>query len=112
MGDILKVYYDRMHDIVSLYFEMEDSEVCASYSEDTSEIKRDFDFDEAASLILDMVDIVDKNGKCIGFRVFNASKYYDENLLNSAEEEVLSEENVKLPKDKVIARFSKGQIIL
>lgn len=101
-----------MHDIVSLYFEMEDAEVSVSYSKETNEIKRDYDFEEAASLILDMVDIVDKNGKCIGFRVYNASKYYDADLLNSAEEEILSEENAKLPKDKVIARVSKGQIIL
>lgn len=111
MGDILKVCYDRVHDIVSLYFDMEEAEVSVSCSENINEMKRDYDFDEAASLILDMVDIVDKNGKCIGFRVFNASKYYDINLLNSAEEEVLSEENTKLPEDKIIARVSKGQII-
>ncbi|MCX7694142.1 MAG: hypothetical protein N2Z71_00265 [Caloramator sp.] len=107
----MKVCYDRVHDIVSLYFDMEEVEVSVSCSENINEMKRDYDFDEAASLILDMVDIVDKNGKCIGFRVFNASKYYDINLLNSAEEEVLSEENTKLPEDKVIARVSKGQII-
>ncbi|WDC84483.1 hypothetical protein PL321_01465 [Caloramator sp. mosi_1] len=107
----MKVYYDRVHDIVSLYFDMEDVEESVSCDDNTNKIKRDYDFDEAASLILDMVDVFDKNGRCVGFRVFNASKYYDINLLNSAEEEVLSEENVKLPEDKVIARFSNGQII-
>jgi len=113
VGDTLKVYYDRVHDVVSLYLEKEDTNTSPkNYSKTVAlEVERQYSFDEAASLLLDMVDILDSEGNFMGFRVFNASRYYDLDLLNSADEEILDESNLKRPDDKIIAKVANGQII-
>lgn len=107
----LKVCYDRKNDVVSVYFEDERVNVDEYSQNKIEQNQKEYSFDEAASLILDMVDILDENGSCLGFRVFNASNYYDVNLLNSADYEELDMGSIKRPEDKVIARVSAGQII-
>lgn len=111
VGDSLKVYYDRVHDVVSLYLEKQESNLKKITHSNLKDIDRNYSFDEAASLLLDMVDIFDREGNFIGFRVFNASKYYDIDLLNSADEEILNEVDLQRSNDKVIAKVSNGQII-
>lgn len=107
-ANILKVSYDRKHDVVSIYFDKkEEAAVEKSSSVDADLSQRDYEIDEAAGLILDMVDLVDGNGRVTGFRVFNASKYYDLELLKCADPEVLEEkELLKIPEEKVIAQYS------
>lgn len=107
----LKVCYDRKNDIVSVYFEDERASVEECDVKNIEQSQNQYSFDEAASLILDMVDIIDENGSLLGFRVFNASNYYDVDLLNSADYEELDMTSIKRPQDKVIARVSAGQII-
>lgn len=107
----LKVCYDRKNDIVSVYFEDERVSVEECDVRNIEQGQKEYSFDEAASLILDMVDIIDENGSLLGFRVFNASNYYDVDLLNSADYEELDMTSIKRPQDKVIARVSAGQII-
>lgn len=107
----LKVCYDRKNDVVSVYFEDERVSVEEYGTKSIDNNQKEYSFDEAASLILDMVDIIDENGSFLGFRVFNASSYYDVDLLNSADYEELDMSSIKRPQDKVIARVSDGQII-
>lgn len=103
----LKVAYDKKNDIVSVYLEENE----ASDGEVTKEMEynadsRKYDVEEAADLILDMVDIVDKKGNFMGFRVFNASKYYDSELLVHADIESLGEDELKkVQKEKIIAVY-------
>lgn len=103
----LKVAYDKKNDIVSVYLEENE----ASDGEVTKEMEynadsRKYDVEEAADLILDMVDIVDKKGNFMGFRVFNASKYYDSELLGHADIESLGEDELKkVQKEKIIAVY-------
>ncbi|MCX7950338.1 MAG: hypothetical protein N2594_00100 [Clostridiales bacterium] len=107
----MKVCYDRKNDIVSVYFEDERVSVEEYGVKNIEQSQKEYSFDEVASLILDMVDIIDENGSLLGFRVFNASNYYDVDLLNSADYEELDMTSIKRPQDKVIARVSAGQII-
>lgn len=110
----MRVTYDAKNDVVSIYFDAD--EINQKNSGNNSDIKnqqRNYEMDEAASLILDMIDLFDKKGKFTGFRVFNASKHYDVGLLNSADpEELTGEELLKKPDEKVIGKFSgKGDKI-
>lgn len=111
----LKVCYDKEKDIVSIYFE-EDSKEQAKDNFNIKEEKDNsssnvYNTEKAANLILDTVDIV-SNSSIVGFRVFNASKYYDSELLNVADKEVLTERDVLVkPKEKVIATVTKEGIL-
>lgn len=103
----MKVYYDKKNDVVTIYLEEEDwpSKVEGRSSR---EIKRNraYEVEEAAGLLLDMVDLIGENGDLKGFRVFNASKYYDLELLNSADIEELSSKELSIrPIEKVIKRI-------
>ena len=104
----MRVTYDAKNDVVSIYFDAD--EISQKNSANNSEIKnheRSYEMDEAASLILDMIDLFDEGGNFTGFRVFNASKHYDTGLLISADPEELSrEELLKRPAEKVIGKFS------
>lgn len=111
----MKVCYDKNKDIVSIYFEdkMEGKrrKTPQGASEDSLESSNIYNTEAAANLILDTVDIVSK-GFIIGFRVFNASKYYDRELLNVADMEILdSEEISNKPLEKVIATITKEGIL-
>lgn len=100
--------YDTKNDVVSIYFDSD--EIVQKNSANSSDIKhneRNYEMDEAANLILDMIDLFDSKGNFTGFRVFNASKHYDVSLLNSADIEELSrEELLKRPDEKIIAKIS------
>lgn len=103
----MKVYYDKKNDVVTIYLEEEDGPGKVE-DKDSREIKenRSYDVEEAAGLLLDMVDLTDEKGGLKGFRVFNASKYYDLELLNSADlEELSSEELSRKPIEKIIKRI-------
>lgn len=112
----MKVAYDKKNDVVSVYLE----ENKAADGEKTKEIEynadsRKYDVEEAADLILDMVDLIDKRGNLIGFRVFNASKYYDSELLGHADIESLGEDELKkVQKEKIIAVYDskKNKIVV
>lgn len=103
----MKVAYDKKNDVVSVYLEGNEAEgskgtVEKEYTEDS----RKYDVEEAADLILDMVDIIDNKGNFMGFRVFNASKYYDSELLGHADIECLNENELKkYQKEKIIAVY-------
>lgn len=100
--------YDIKNDVVSIYFDSD--EIVQKNSTNNSEMKhqkRNYEIDEAANLILDMIDLFDKKGNFTGFRVFNASRHYDVSLLNSADSENLPEEELqKRPEEKIIGKFS------
>jgi hypothetical protein len=106
------VTYDRKNDVVSIYFdsnEITDVNSRNSSSEDNNSRtqERNYEMEEAANLILDMMDLVNSEGQFIGFRVFYASKHYDSSLLNSADEEELTKSELsKRQNEKIIAKFS------
>lgn len=106
----MKVCYDRKNDVVSLYFEDENIQ-STNLQSSNCEINNNYSFQDAAFLILDMVDILDDKGNCVGFRVFNASSYYDIELLNTADSEELDISALKRPSHKVIAKVKGGEII-
>jgi hypothetical protein len=111
----LKVCYDNINDVVSVYYQMDDKEE-RSCDDSSKEDTRDggYSTDEAANLIIDTLDIYE-GGKQIGFRVFNASKHYDMELLMHADKEILSKEELKkIPNEKIIAKFSsqKGNLYM
>ena len=105
----LRVTYDKKNDVVSIYFDSD--EIVEKSSANNSNLKhqkRNYEMDEAANLILDMIDLFDNKNNFTGFRVFNASKHYDKSLLNSADiEELSNKEMLKRPDEKVIAKFSE-----
>ncbi|TDT58427.1 hypothetical protein [Fonticella tunisiensis] len=105
----MEVFYDRKNDVVSIYFDLQgESGIIEENGLSKSKSEREYEIDEAASLVLDMVDLVDEDGNLKGFRVFNASKHYDVTLLNCAEFEELSQEEMrKMPQEKIVARFYK-----
>lgn len=114
----MKVCYDNQRDIVSIYFE-EESEVkeknCSNNldveEENTFTSSNVYNTEKAANLILDTVDIV-SNGTIVGFRVFNASKYYDTQLLSVADKEELKDVNLlNRPVEKVIATVTKEGVL-
>lgn len=100
--------YDKKNDVVSIYFDSDEIVQKNSVkNSDRKQEKRNYEMDEAANLILDMVDLYDKKDNFIGFRVFNASKHYDESLLNAADIEELTEYELnKKPDEKIIGKFS------
>lgn len=106
----MKVTYDKKNDVVSIYFDSD--EIVQRSSVNNSDIElseRNYEMDEAANLILDMVDLLDDNGNFKGFRVFNASSHYDMSLLNSADnEELTKEELLKKADEKIIAKISEA----
>ncbi|KMT22761.1 hypothetical protein [Clostridium cylindrosporum] len=110
----MKVCYDREKDIVSIYFEenvKNEDNTFIKKQENTSTSSNLYDSEKAANLILDTVDIV-SNSSIVGFRVFNASKYYDRELLNVADEENLSDAEASLrPSEKVIATVTREGIV-
>lgn len=101
--------YDKKNDVVSIYFDSDEIvEKNSVNNSDTKYQERNYEMDEAAALILDMIDLFDNKSNFIGFRVFNASKHYDSSLLDSADIEMLSkEELLKKPEEKIIAKFSE-----
>ncbi len=105
----MRVTYDKENDVVSIYFDSD--EILEKSSVDNPNVKyqeRNYEMDEAASLILDMIDLFDNKNNFTGFRVFNASKHYDKSLLNCADiEELSNKELLKRPDEKVIAKFSE-----
>ena len=109
----LKVCYDKSHDIVSIYFE-DDFKSSEKNTENIEEkdlnTSNVYNSEKAANLILDTVDII-KEDSVVGFRVFNASKYYDIELLSLADEEILTDSDVKKPIEKVIGVVTKDGII-
>ncbi len=109
----LKVCYDKSHDIVSIYFE-DDFKSSEKNIENIKEKDLDasnvYNSEKAANLILDTVDII-KGDSVVGFRVFNASKYYDIELLNLADEEILTDNDIEKPLEKVIGVVTKEGII-
>lgn len=106
----LRVAYDIKNDVVSIYFDSD--EIVQKSSANNSDIKykeRNYEVDEAANLILDMIDLLDNKGNFYGFRVFNASRHYDRSLLNSADiEELSKEELLKRPDEKIVAKISEA----
>jgi hypothetical protein len=106
------VAYDRKNDVVSIYFDSNEiSDVNSNNSStngnDSGIQQRSYEVDEAANLILDMIDLVNDKGQFIGFRVFNASKHYDNELLDSADNEELTKNELsKRPNEKIIAKYS------
>jgi uncharacterized protein YuzE len=106
----VNVFYDRKNDVVSIYVDSNDT--CSKSREldvNTVPKQRDIeDVEEAANLLLDMMDLLDNKGNLIGFRVFNASKHYDINLLDAADPEELSQDELNIRQDeKVIGVFKK-----
>lgn len=107
----LDVFYDRKNDVVSVYFDLEERKNL----KDSNDLKvgaanRGYEVDEAANLILDMVDLLDSRGVFKGFRVFNASRHYDSSLLGSAESEELSAEDMRMrASEKVIVRIDESK---
>ena len=108
----LEVFYDRKNDVVSVYFNQEEETTLSAADNASSSIsKKDYEVDEAANLILDMIDLTDNKGSLKGFRVFNASRHYDSTLLDCAEVEELSSDEIRRrPSEKVIAKFGSGKI--
>lgn len=111
----MKVCYDREKDIVSIYFEEDFQEInnkdLLSKEENASESSNVYNSEKAANLILDTVDIT-SNGKAVGFRVFNATKYYDSELLSAADEESLDIDEIdNRPSEKVIATVTKEGVL-
>lgn len=106
----MRVTYDIKNDVVSIYFDSDEIEQKNSVNgSDKNYNERNYEIDEAANLILDMIDLFDNKGNFFGFRVFNASKHYDKSLLNSADIEELSKEELsKRPDEKVIAKISEA----
>lgn len=110
-GEIdLKVFYDGKNDVVSIYLGTSESSAVKEGKDDSNLSRsgeREYSKDEAANLILDMIDLLDSKGNVIGFRVFNASQYYDMELLKSADSEELSKEELsKRPNEKVLGIFN------
>lgn len=111
----MKVTYDKLNDIVSMYYEEEESKGNSVHENEISmgeveDAERKYEVEEAANLILDTIDLFDKKGKCIGFRVFNASSHYDDILLSVADPEELSKAELKKkPNEKVIAKYSSDK---
>jgi uncharacterized protein YuzE len=106
----VNVFYDRKNDVVSIYLDLEDasSNINKTEANMINKHRNVADVEEAANLLLDMVDLIDKNGNFIGFRVFNASKHYDISLLDAADpEELSSDELRKKQNEKVIGVFKK-----
>jgi len=104
----LKVAYDKNNDVVSVYLNKEEILETKSTEDVPHFENRNYEIEEAADLILDMVDLTAEGGNFIGFRVFNASKYYDLELLTHADAESLSEKELKkLQSEKVIAVYDK-----
>lgn len=111
----MKVCYDGTNDVVSVYYHVNDIDENSNDNFDKkNENDVDYSADQAANLIIDTLDIYD-GGKHIGFRVFNASKHYEKELLMHADKEILSKEELKkIPKEKVIAKYSskKGNLYM
>ena len=111
----LKVCYDSINDVVSVYYNQEDiDEGSAESCTGENKTGDEYSADDAANLIIDTLDIYNE-GKQIGFRVFNASRHYDKELLMHADKEYLSGDELrKMPREKVIARFSmeKGNLYM
>lgn len=104
----MKVAYDKNNDVVSVYLNQEEILETKSTEDAPHFENRNYEIEEAADLILDMVDLVDDGGNFIGFRVFNASKYYELELLKQADAENLTEKELKkLQNEKVIAVYDK-----
>ncbi|MEG2893438.1 MAG: hypothetical protein RR840_08785 [Clostridium sp.] len=104
----VKVCYDIEKDIVSVYFEEDSTEENIDdfkEKENTPAGENVYNSEEAASLILDTVDIIEK-GHVIGFRVFRASMYYDKSLLEAADVECIPSSEIDRPTEKVIAVVS------
>ena len=103
----MDVFYDRKNDVVSVYFNLEEESNLKQTSDSSEDVSnRDYEVDEAANLILDMIDIVDHKGNLKGFRVFNASRHYDSALLDCAEpEELEGQEIISQPSERIIARL-------
>jgi hypothetical protein len=103
------VTYDKKNDVVSVYFDSD--EVVEKNAINNSDIKyqeKSYEIDEAANLILDMIDLFDNKGNFTGFRVFDASRHYDKSLLSTADPEELSKEEIlKKPDEKIITKFSE-----
>lgn len=101
--------YDKENDVVSMYFDCDEAvEKNAVKNSDIECQEKSYEIDEAANLILDMIDLFDNKGNFTGFRVFDASKHYDKNLLITADAEELSmEEILKKPDEKIIAKFTE-----
>lgn len=110
----VRVGYDSKKDIVSIYFDEDvkgDGTSAPDTKQDNVTLESNvYDSEKAANLILDTVDIV-VNGSVSGFRVLNASKYYDKELLSVADSEnLLGSDVVNRPSEKVIATISKEGI--
>lgn len=103
----MRITYDSINDIVSAYFDVENADEGKPKAlASAPNVERSYEVDEAADLILDMLDLTDNKGNFIGFRVFNASKHYELDLLNHADKEELPKSELeKLSKEKVIAKY-------
>jgi uncharacterized protein YuzE len=101
----VNVFYDGKNNVVSMYFNLEeDLQLDNNLKTQQNLDGKNYDNEKAANLILDMVDLVDEGGKIIGLRVFNASRYYDIELLKAADTEELSQEELNKKQDeKLIA---------
>lgn len=101
----MNVFYDGKNNVVSMYFGLEENlQLNSSLISKENLEEKNYDNEKAANLIIDMVDLFDENGKIIGFRVFNASRYYDIELLNAVDTEELSPEELSKKQDeKLIA---------
>lgn len=112
----MKVCYDKEKDIVSIYFEEnfnseENKKEFLGAKEENLNSSKVYDTEKAANLILDTVDII-SNDLVIGFRVFNASKYYDKELLEVADQEILDIKDMdNKPLEKVIATVTKEGVL-
>lgn len=108
----LRVAYDSKNDVISMYLEVGETNSAEMNSDRASVIseERNYDVEEAAGLILDMVDLKDEKGNFTGFRVFNASRYYDLELLKHADCEELDKKQLNRPSmEKVIAVYDRGR---
>jgi uncharacterized protein YuzE len=104
----VNVFYDRKNDVVSIYLDTKGTSQGVSDVDTISKQRNIEDVEEAANLLLDMVDLTDDSGNLIGFRVFNASKHYDIGLLDAADPEELSSDELNRRLDeKVIGVFKK-----
>lgn len=101
----MNVFYDSKNNVVSMYFDLEENlQLNDNLKSQENLDDKNYDSEKAANLIIDMIDLFDGSGKIIGFRVFNASKYYDIELLNAVDtEELSSEELSKKQDEKLIA---------
>ncbi|MEF9935632.1 MAG: hypothetical protein RSA01_04215 [Clostridium sp.] len=109
----MRVCYDKEKDIVSVYFGEENTQenIDTSTQKENIPVEENvYNSEEAASLILDTVDIVE-NDQVIGFRVYKASLYYDKHLLEAADLEIIPPEDLNRPTEKVIAVVSSGGVL-